>query len=516
MMVTKEMENTMRKVNSYCINKSQNLFIMSFSLLTIFISAPVNSQELKLDTFIESILKNSPGVQRILFEKKVSAGLRDASFGVDDAVLGSSVGLSHTEPDHIIGSEPDTSDNVNLNLSYNQTFSNTGTKLTLGYNSLYTNRNPVFGVVGEQYYQPSFTVKLTQPLLKNYGGILDSLDIKISQLNYDLAGLNTQESLESYVTQLASLYVDWYLASRELSISKEVYLQSLEQEKLTRIKVKRQVIESYELLRSQEISEDYFSRWQQAKGRFDGLTRQVVFQMNASNLQAHNKVVPFNPKSSKLLSAESGKLREKDYLSSSSRLKDILEIIRKQQVLLLEAKNNSRSSDFNLSVAYSIHGLDDGFSDAHSDSLDKDDYSVMLEYKYSLGNRKASGNFQSQQAKKQQIESDTKQRLIDAKANLANLDSQSSQLLVAIKSVDRKLILGEQKLEKELHLYKIGELDLFELLKDQTAHLESRLNRERLYAQQLALQLKIGELLDLNLGSYNLMLTSEARLKVGE
>jgi len=99
----------------------------------------------------------------------------------------------------------------------------------------------------------------------------------------------------------------------------------------------------------------------------------------------------------------------------------------------------------------------------------------MLEYKYPLGNRKASGNFQSQQAKKQQIESDTKQRLIDAKANLANLDSQSSQLLVAIKSIERKLILGEKKLEKELHLYKIGELDLFELLKDQTAHLESRL-----------------------------------------
>ncbi len=506
----------MRKIYFYYKNKPKNLFRIIFSLLTLLISAPVHSQELSLDVFIESILKNNPGVQRILFEKRVSAGLRDASLGVDDAAFGSNVALSHSEPDHIIGSEPDTSDNVNLNLSYNQTFSNTGTRLSLSYNSLYTNRNPVFGVVGEQYYQPSFTVKLTQPLLKNAGGVLDSLDIKISQLNFDLTGLNTQENLESYVTQLASLYVDWYLASRELNISKEVYLQSLEQEKLTRIKVKRQVIESYELLRSQEISEDYFSRWQQAKGRFVGLTRQVVLQMNASNLQTDSNAVPLNPKDSKLLSPEGGVFREKDYLSSSSRLKDILEIIRKQQILLLDAKDNSRSSDLNLSFSYTIHGLDDGFSDAHSDSLDKDDYSVMLEYKYPLGNRKARGNFQSQLAKKLQIESDTKQRLIDAKANLANLDSQSSQLLVALKSVDRKLILGKKKLEKELHLYKIGKLDLFELLKDQTAHLESRLNRERLNAQQLALQLKIGELLDLNLGSYNLTLTSETNLMAGE
>ncbi|MCK5334510.1 MAG: TolC family protein, partial [Gammaproteobacteria bacterium] len=405
-----------------------NLFYFGFTLFFIFLSYPAHSQELNLDDFIESILKNNPGVQKILSEKGVSAGLRDASLGVDDATLGSSISLSHAEPDQIIGSEPDTSDNVNLNISYSQVFSNSGTRLSLGYNSLYTDRDPVFGVVGAQYYQPSFTVKLTQPLLKNAGGIQDSLDIKISQLNFDLAGLSSQENLESYITQLASLYIDWYLASRELNISKEVHQQSIEQEKLTRIKVKRQVIEPYELLRAQEITEDYFSRWQQAKGRFTGLTHQIKYQMNISKSHADNVITPLNPEDSKLLSPVQGMFRETNYLGTTSRLKDILDILKKQQVVLLEAKDNFRSSDLNLSVAYTRHGLDDGFSDAHSDSLEKDDYSVMLEYKYPLGNRKASGNFRSQVAKKQQIESDTKQRLIDAKANLANLESQSSQL----------------------------------------------------------------------------------------
>ena len=491
------------------------LFYAGVSLVLFSYSHQSTAKELGLDNFVHSILKNNPGVQKILFEKDVASGLRDASLGINDGVLGSSLSMLHTEPDKIFGSEPDTSENKNLSLSYNRLFSDTGTRLSLDYNNLYTDRVPA-GVAGAQYYQPSFTVRLTQPLLKNAGGIQDSLNIKINELNYKLSGLSSQENLESYITQLASLYVDWYLASRELSISQEVHQQSIQQEKLTRTKVKRQVIEPYELLRAQEIREDYFSRLQQAKGRYSGLTRQIQYQMNSNESHPDNKLSPVNPKNSSLFSSAQNTFRKKDYLASSSRLKDILDTLKKQQVILLDAKDNARSSDLNLSVGYTRHGVDSSLSDAHSSSLNKDDYSIMLEYKYLLGNRSANGNFQSQLAKKRQIESDTRQRLIDAKANLANLQIQSSQLKVAIKSVDRKIILGGKKLKKEQRLYRIGKLDLFELLRDQTSHLESRLNRERLYTQQLILDLKIGELLDRTLETYRPTSNLELNKAAGE
>ncbi len=476
------------------------LFYIGFTLVLLLSSYSVHSRELNLDDFIESILTNNPGVQKILAEKEVAIGLRDASLGIDDAILSSSLNLSRTEADKIFGSEADTSNNTNLNLSYNRLFSNTGTRLSMAYSNLYTDRNPA-GAAGAQYYQPSLTLRLTQPLLKNAGGIQDSLNIKTSELNYKLSTLSSQENLESYITQLASLYIDWYLASQELSISIEVHQQSIDQEKLTRTKVKRQVIEPYELLRAQEIREDYFSRLQQAKGRYIGLTRQIKHQMNSN--KPDSKLSPVNPKNSNLLSSTKNTLREENYLTTSSRLKDILDTLRKQQDILLNAKNNARSSDLNLSVGYTRHGVDGSLSDAHSSSFNKDDYSIMLEYKYTLGNRQASGNYQSQLAKKRQTKSDTKQRLIDAAATLANLEIQSSQLKVAIKSTDRKINLGKKKLIKEQRLYRIGKIDLFELLRDQTSHLESRLNRERLFSQQLTLQLKIGELLDRNLEAYN-------------
>ena len=495
-------------------HKKHNMIYYAGVTLVLFMySFQSSAQELGLDNFVHSILKNNPGVQKILAEKDVASGLREASLGVDDGTISSSLNISQTEPDKIFGLEPNLSKNKNLNLTYNRLFSDTGTRLSLGYNNLYTDRDTATLEAGSQYYQPSFTVKLTQPLLKNAGGVQDSLNIKLNELNYKLSVISSQENLESYISQLALLYIDWYLASQELKISKEVHLQSIEQEKLTQTKVKRQVIEPYELLRAQELREDYYSRLQQAKGRFSGITQQIKYQMNSNSPLPVENLVPTNPKNSNLFSLNKTTVRESHYLATTSRLKFILDALKEQQIIILEAKDNARSSDLDLSVGYTRHSLDQELNNA---ALNKDDYSIMLEYKYLLGNRNASGNFETQLAKKRQIEYDANQRLIDAKANLENLKIQSSQLKVALNSIDRKIRIGQKKLKKEQRLFKIGKLDLFELLRDQTSHLESRLNRERLNTQQLSLQLKIGELLDQNLDTYDIKLNAEYNSAIKE
>lgn len=479
------------------------LLYAGFSLALLVLSHHADAQELNLDAFVQSILKNNPGVQRILADKAIAAGALESSQGVDDGVLSSSLNLAHSEPNQVLGFEALESDDTRLDLAYDRRFSASGTQLSLGYGNQYTDRNPPLATLGEQYYQPSFTVRLTQPLLKNAGGIQDRLNINLNQLNLKLAGLSSHENLESYITQLARLYLDWYLAARETAISEEVHQQAIEQEKLTRTKVKRQVIEPYELLRAQEIREDYYSRWQQSLGRYTGLTRQIERQMNSSQENhALDSPTPVNPEASRLLSSGQYLNRPADYLTTTSRLKGILDALQAQQKLLLDARDNSRKSDLNLSLGYTRHGIDDDSSDAHNSSLDKEDYSVALEYRYPLGNRRASGEYYAQMASKRQVEADTRQRMIDAESSLADLQAQESQLVIALKSIDRKIELATQKLIKEKRLYRIGKLDLFELLKDQTAHLESRLQREQLTTRLLTLRLNIGELLDRNLHVY--------------
>lgn len=478
------------------------IFYAAVSLALLVFSHHSTAQELGLDNFVLSILKNNPGVQKILAETEIASNTLESSLGIDDAIISSSITASHTEPNKVLGFEANKSNDTRLNLSYDRLFSNSGTRLSLGYVNQYTDRDPGVTTFGDQYYQPSFTLRVTQPLLKNAGGIQDQLNIKLNKLNVKLTGLSSQENLENYITQLATLYIDWYLTGREVEISQEVHQQSIAQEKLTRTKVQRQVSEPYELLRAQETREDYYSRWQQALGRYAGLTQQIKYQMNLNNQSGSSIVTPQNPSASRLLKRKFSPARLSSYLDTTSRLKAILEALKEQQIILLDAKNNSLSSDLNLSFGYTRHGIDNSLSDAHNSSLNKDDYSIMLEYKYPLGGRQATGNYQAQLTQKRQIESDTQQRLIDAKASLANLQAQSSQLYVALQSIDRKIILAERKLKNEKRLYKIGKLDLFELLRDQSSQLESRLNRERLFTQNLTLQLKIGELLDHNLETY--------------
>lgn len=482
--------------------KTKILLYAGVSLILTSLSSGVPAQQLGLDNFILTILKNNPGVQKILADKEIAISTLESSKGIDDAVISSSITTSRTEPNQIIGYEATESNDTRLSLSYDKIFSNTGTRLSLGYINQYTDRNPALSSLGTDYYQPSVTLRLTQPLLKNAGGIQDRLNIELNELNVKLTGLNSQENLENYITQLATLYIDWYLAERELIISNDVYQQSIAQEKLTQTKVRRQVSEAYELLRAQETREDNYSRWQQAKGRYAGLTQQIKYQMNLAKHTDPSTLSPVNPGKSRLLTDSQELSTYQDYLENKSRLKEILEALQQQQVILLDAKNNALSSDLNLSLGYTRHGVDSTLSEAHDSSFNKDDYSIMLEYKYPLGNNTAAGNYRAQLAQKRQVKSDTQQRLIDAKANLANLYEQSKQLDIAIKSTDRKIALAGRKLKKENQLYKIGQMDLFELLKDQTSQLESRLNRERLYTQNLILQLKIGELLDQNLSAY--------------
>jgi hypothetical protein len=479
-----------------------NIPYAGFGLALLIFSHHAAAQELALDDFVRSILKNNPGVQRILADKAIAAGALESSQGVDDGILSSSLSLAHSEPNQVLGFEASQSDDTRLNLAYDRQFSTSGTRLNLSYGNQYTDRTPPVGTLGEQYYQPSFTVRLTQPLLKNAGGIQDSLDINLKQLNLKLAGLSSEENLESYITQLARLYLDWYLAACETAISKEVHQQSIEQEKLTRIKVTRQVIEPYELLRAQETREDYYSRWLQSQGRYLGLSRQIQRQMNSKQYDGADKIVPVNPAASQLFTSSQPTSRSIYYLASTSRLKNILDTLQNQQQLLLDAKYNAKQSDLNLSLGYTRHGIDSDLNDAHTSNLKQDDYSVMLEYRYPLGNKRAGGDYQAQLASKHQLEADTQQRMIDAESSLANLQEQETQLVIALKSIDRKIALATKKLTKEQRLYKIGKLDLFELLRDQTAHLESRLQKEQLMTRLLTLRLNIGELLDRNLSVY--------------
>jgi outer membrane protein TolC len=472
-------------------------------LFLIALASPVGhaDEAISLDTFINTILNNNPGVQRILEQKAIAAGQLESSMGIEDPLLSSIGGISRTEFEELTGFEADSSNNLDLAVGVNRVFTNTGTRASASYGNIYTDRSPALSTdLGASYHQPSLTLRLTQPLLENAGGIQDRLNINLNKLNLAFAQLDSSEQLESYVTRLAALYLDWYQAFQETEILETAWNKVQEQEKLVRLKVRRQVAEAYELLRIQETLEDYYSRWQQAEASYLGLAQQIEKQMNQPAQSRQQPVivrVPVDPENSFLLRPVTDS--KPDYLATDSQLKAILDNLKAQQDELLAARDNSRKANLDLSLAYRRHGADSDFVGAHSGDFDKNDYSVMLEYSYPLGNRSASGAYQTQLASKRQVAADTAQQLLDAEAALADLQARELKLAEALAAADRKIALAARKLKQELELYRIGQLDLFELLQDATTQLEGRLSRARLYVQLQQIRLSIRELLDRNL-----------------
>ncbi len=470
--------------------------------LALLLPTGLAAAPLTLDDFIQTILDHNPGVQRILAAEGQALGRLQSSLGADDPLLNASGGLARTEPDRISGLELDRSHALSYDLGLERTYTETGTRLNLAYSNQYVDREPAAAHLGSSYYQPSLTLRLTQPLLKNAGGLQDRLDITLSELNLQLTRLQNRESLESYVTRLAALYLDWYQAGRETEITRNMYQQVKEQEELVALKVRREISEPHELLRVQETREDYYARWQQALGRYQGLGRQLQIQMNAPAVGTDTPA-PGQPRDSALFRYVVEPAAD-DYLAGPSRLQAILALLREREEHLLEAKRDAGEADLNLALGYTRHGADNGLLESHIGSLNRNDYSLMLEYRYPLGNRKALGEYQGQLASRQQVQADTAQQLLDARAALANLRAQAQQQDTALAALERKIALAERKLKEERRLFRIGELDLFELLQDQNALLESRLSREQLYVQRQSLQLSIGELLDRNLAAFHI------------
>lgn len=474
--------------------------IIALLIMSCFASMVwAEAKPLILDQFLVRVLQHNPGAERILIQKMIAEGQYKSSLGINDFVLSAQVGRQKSQPNPVTGLEPSEVNRNTYGMSLERIFSATGTRVRTEYNNVRTNQTPAAFSAGATYYEPSITLKITQPLLKNAGGIQDRLNIRLDGINLTLADLQSQEELESYLTRLAALYLDWYLAYREMQIAKNVYEQAKQQEAVTRLKVSRQVSERFELYRIQEVAQGYYSRWRQARGNYLGLSKEVLLQIKATAATTTTEAyVPVDPALSGFFQSNI-KRNFSTYIRTKSRLKIILDNIQHKELILVRARKNAKKPSLDLSLGYTRHGIDRRSSDAHGASFDRNDHTVILEYRFPIGNRASKGRYQAQLAVQRQAKADIAQRFIDAESALAKAIVQRKQTRLSIDAVDKQIVLADKKIKAEKRLYRIGRLDLFQLLQDQTAQLENRLRREQLLIQLHKLDLTIGELLDKNL-----------------
>lgn len=160
---------------------------------------------LKLEDFIERVLRNDPSFERILLQEIYVRYKDDLELDPADLILEikAEYGLFRSSEDESLR------DDLGYTVSLKQLFPQTGTELSAYYQriaSITTGLNRYNSVLG---------VEVSQDIIRNAFGKSYRLQAKKTKIAKDILHTQIVEAYEDYLALLHSIYLQWYSASEK-------------------------------------------------------------------------------------------------------------------------------------------------------------------------------------------------------------------------------------------------------------------------------------------------------------
>jgi len=314
---------------------------------------------------------------------------------------------------------------------------------------------------------------LKQELGKNFFGIEDRSNIKITKIDIENAEYTSLDKIEESLSQVQKTYWEIVKHLNIVKIRKDMVLYAQELFQINEEKIQKGIIESPQLLSSQ-------ANLRQKEIDLILAENDLYYYINKLklllNIQDKNKIIlpkqEFDINVSKLdldKTLRTAFYYRRDYSKARNEVES--------KRINLVMKKTSLFPEIDLEASVARNGLDDHFSQAINDitSEDNPEYFLGLKIRFPLENRQAKSEF-------------NKAKIEDAKA-LLNLKKVEYQILIDIKdSVRNSNILGESlkrwldvvklqedKLSAELKHYQYGRSDTDTIIKYQDDLLNSKI-----------------------------------------
>ncbi|MFC1658538.1 TolC family protein [Candidatus Omnitrophota bacterium] len=455
------------------------LFILLL-FINIWLSAYAqdeNSVYLSLEEACEIALMNNFDIQIARFDAQFKGTDLDSARSIYDTFISASAGLDKDKKktsSSLLGTQAE-SRSYNFGISQKLP---TGTTLGLDFanqrswtNSTFTEINPAFDSSGK--------LSLKQELGKNFFGLKDRSDIKITKIDIENAQYTSLDKIEQALSIAQQTY--WEVAQRlvQVEIRKGMLLKAEELFGINEDKFKKGIIEKPQLIASE-------ANLRQKEIDLILAENELEFSMNKLKLLLNLD----NPDTAVLPQETLGLFIEPQDLAQSlnsafQNRRDFLKArneAESQKIKLVMQKNNLWP-EINLEASVTRNGLNNHFTRAAREisSEDNPEYFLGLEIKFPLQNRQARSQF-------------NKAKIEKAKA-LLNLKMTERRILVEINDGVRNcqiaaqraqkqenvVSLQEEKLDAELKNYEYGRSDTDTIIRYQDDLLLSRI----LYAQAL-------------------------------
>ncbi len=292
--------------------------------------------------------------------------------------------------------------------------SSIGTEYSIGFDSVRT--ASTFNSFIKEY--DAFTgIKITQPLLKNFGSDINRFDIIIAKKNRDISTSDLKQHVINRLAEFKKTYWDLVRALEELKVKEESMKLA---ESLLDLNIKR--------LRAEVISPLEVT---QAEAGVAARNEALIIAVNAVREKENSlkklisddiyslkdtEILPSNTPVVSLVTLDLEK-GFKEGIENRPDYEKIRTAIEKNRITIKYVKNQ-RYPNIDLEASYGYNGLGSNFSDSLNDMDDNNEWSLGIAVKFPLGNRTAKGELEIAQ--------------LEARKELLHLKKLEQEILIEI------------------------------------------------------------------------------------
>ena len=417
------------------------------------ISCYAQTETITQEQFLDQLKQLHPLFVAEKLETRIETQKQLGLSGAEDWNLLSSINAFHEEP---LATTPGIRENEGISFinGFERRFWKTGGRFSVSYlyNHTESKLDPGFEFP-DSFYQNQLEVKYIQPLLKNRGGILDSLEYDLKRFDIDFSEVAAIENMEDFLTDSAAKYLDWVFLTEHRKIVQERLRLSEEELARTQEKRKANLVDQADVIRA----EDAVRIWRQ---------NQVLIGSQWNALQAELAVLTQN---SGIYNAEPEfdlyqihpqipLEHAMSILKENSRLINLLNIRLQQLKHARKGFKNTRKADLDFIVELNTKNLDDDFGNVPDG--DNPDALVGLELNYPLGNSTAKARVRQADLEIQQLEKQTDSLALSLTSTLANLHIRIGQLQDVLKLNHEQIESAKERTGEEIKLYNQGRGEL--------------------------------------------------------
>lgn len=461
---------------------------------------PVNTYSITLDSYLETIRASHPVFRREALSADIAQKRQDGLLGSTDWVV--TADPSYTYDDSInpsYGSPSETESTV-MDVGLERSFWSSGGRLGLGYG--YENQHAelsdatipqsdgTFANVSgpADYFSNTLLLSYIQPLLKNRGGALDSMEYDIQGFQVERSGLSAKEIEENFLLEMALRFLDWRLLVEEQSIATQRLDLASQDLKKTKERLDANLIDSVDYYRA----EDAVISTEQTLRRIEAQLKSVEVELSRQTgidlTDGERPELDLNREI--ILPAEPEMLAA----IQSSRVLRQYDLQVKQLEREQEGLESSRKSELDLIVFGNLKDGDESYDE--STSFDNPGGGVALAFRYPLANRKARADMERNILQMQQVGEDKEVSRLRLESSALGLQSEIQQLLPVLELNRRQMKTAADKTAAELELYAQGRNQFTFVIQSQDNEARTKLTYVQLQVAVQRLHLQLQAVLD--------------------